>query len=218
MRKIKNILFDLDGTLADTAPDLAFALNSLLKEEGKSPLPLEIIKPTVSLGSMAMVRLAFHIDEDNIEFTKLKNRFLAIYHANIAKYTVLFEGMPQVLSHLDDGHIPWGIVTNKSTWLTQALMDELKLSQRTPCIVCGDTVEHAKPHAAPMLHACDLLHCLAEDTLYVGDARRDIEAGNNAAMTTVIARYGYLDAKDKPESWGADGAVNTPLEILDWLN
>ena len=215
--KASNVLFDLDGTLADTAPDLAFALNTLLAENGKQALPLDLLRPVVSLGGVAMVRLAFEIDEDSAEFATLKDRFLQLYHDNIAKYTMLFEGIEKLLTTLETRQIPWGIVTNKSTWLTQALMQELDLTKRTPCIVCGDTVEHAKPHPAPMLHACSLLECVAEQTVYIGDAPRDIEAGNRAQMTTLIANYGYIGKHEQTEKWGADGNIVSPLEILDWV-
>ena len=164
-----------------------------------------------------MVRLAFDINEDSAEFETLKRRFLDIYSANIARHTVLFDGMEEVLDTLESKRCPWGVVTNKSSWLTGPLMHALKLAKRTPCIVCGDTTSYPKPNPAPMLHACELLQCAAEETIYVGDAKRDIEAGNRAAMTTVIASYGYIDEKDELESWGANGTVNTPLEILDWL-
>ena len=164
-----------------------------------------------------MVKLAFQLDEDNVEFEELKERFLQIYRNNIATHTVLFDGIDAVLDYLDTRQLSWGIVTNKSSWLTQPLMDELKLTERTPCIVCGDTVEHRKPHPAPMLHACELLQCRPEDTLYVGDARRDIEAGNNAEMTTLIANYGYIEKHEEPHTWGANGEVDTALQILDWV-
>ena len=215
--KARNVLFDLDGTLADTAPDLAFALNTLLAENGKESLHLDVLRPVVSLGGVAMLRLAFEIDENNAEFNGLKERFLQLYHDNIAKYTVLFAGMEKLLAQLEARQIPWGIVTNKSTWLTQALMQELQLAQRTPCIVCGDTVEHAKPHPAPMLHACKLLECAAEQTLYIGDALRDIEAGNRAQMTTLIANYGYIGKHEATHKWGANGNIDSPMEILDWV-
>lgn len=208
---------DLDGTLADTAPDLAYALNSLLQENGRQVLPLALIRPAVSLGGIAMVRLAFEIDEKDEKFDALKTRFLDIYRQNIARHTVLFEGMDKVLSYFEKKQLPWGVVTNKSSWLTEPLMDALALSERTPCIVCGDTVEHAKPHPAPMLHACKLLDCKPEQTLYVGDARRDIEAGERAGMITLVANYGYIDAHEQPLGWGADGLINTPLEIVDWI-
>lgn len=214
---IKNVLFDLDGTLADTAPDLAYALNCLLQEQGQAALPLEAIRPVVSLGSIAMVRLAFNVDESSTEFDALKKRFLQIYRDNIARHTRLFEGMEQVLACLDSEQLAWGIVTNKPGWLTEPLIAELGLHERTPCIVSGDTVEHAKPHPAPLLYACKLLSCNAKETLYVGDAKRDIEAGKRAEMTTLVASYGYIDENDEPETWAADGFVTTPLQILDWL-
>jgi phosphoglycolate phosphatase len=216
--KIANVLLDLDGTLADTAPDLAYALNLLLQEQGQAVLSLETIKPVVSLGGIAMIKLAFDIDEKDPEFESLKNRFLEIYRANIARHTSLFDGMEKLLGELDSRQIPWGIVTNKSSWLTEPLTQALGLFERTDCIVSGDTVEHSKPHPAPLLHACEILQCTANDTVYVGDARRDIEAGNRAAMTTLIATYGYIDENEDIDSWGAQGKVNSPLEILDWIS
>ena len=211
------MLFDLDGTLADTAPDLAYALNCLLHEQGHAPLSLQTIRPVVSLGGIAMVRLAFNIDETSTDFDALKRRFLQIYRDNIARHTRLFEGMEQVLACLDSQQLAWGIVTNKPGWLTEPLTVELGLHERTLCIVSGDTVEHAKPHPAPLLYACKLLNCKAKETLYVGDAKRDIDAGKRADMTTLIASYGYIDENDEPDTWGANGFVKTPLEILDWL-
>jgi len=215
--KCKNVLFDLDGTLADTAPDLAYALNTLLTEQGRSPLPLAVIKPSVSLGGIAMITLAFKIDQNNSEFEQLKKRFLEIYRANIAKHTRLFDGMEAILSTLESRKLPWGVVTNKASWLTQPLMQELELSERTNCIVSGDTLEVSKPHPAPLLHACELLQCKPEDTLYVGDAERDIEAGNSATMTTLIASYGYIDENTDTDKWQANGKINSPVEILNWI-
>ena len=215
---IKNVLFDLDGTFADTAPDLAFALNTLLREQNRSPLTLEEIRPYVSLGGIAMLRMAFNINEDSEEFEVLKAHFLDTYRNNIARDTKLFDGMEPLLTTLDENKIPWGIVTNKSTWLTEPLMHELNMHHRTPCIVCGDTLSVAKPNPEPMFHACSLLACEAHETLYVGDAQRDIEAGRRANMTTVIASYGYIDDNDDPTSWGADAAIESPLELLQWLD
>ena len=211
------LLLDLDGTLADTAPDLAWALNKVLQEEGHSPLALEKIRPTVSLGAVAMIRGAFGIDEDDEKFADLKYRFLQAYSEDIGQHTVLFDGMEQLLATLDEKGAPWGIVTNKVSWLTDPLMHELGLDTRTACIVSGDTAAHPRPHPAPLLHACELLQCRPEEALYVGDARRDIEAGQRAGMATLVAAYGYLDDADDPASWKADGSVETPMQILDWL-
>lgn len=215
--EIKNVLFDLDGTLADTAPDLAFALNCLLEEQGQEPLNLETIRPSVSLGGVAMIKLAFNIEETDPGFDVLRNRFLEIYRDNIANQTVLFEGMDALLNKLEENKKPWGVVTNKSTWLTEPLMQELKLDKRTNCIVCGDTLPVNKPHPAPLLHACELLSCDAADSVYIGDAKRDIEAGIAAGMKTLVAAYGYVDANDNIESWGADAIVDNVDEITAWL-
>lgn len=216
MDKAANVLLDLDGTLADTAPDLALALNRLLEEEGRPALPLEVIKPSVSLGGVAMICLAFGIDENHEQLPGLRERFLQSYRDNIAGHTTLFDGMEELLGRLEEGGIPWGVVTNKVSWLTDPLMIELGLSGRTPCIVSGDTAAHPKPHPAPMLHACELLACSPQESLYVGDARRDIEAGRRAGMQTLVANYGYIDSADDPGDWGADGSVDTPAEILTW--
>ena len=215
--QIQYVLLDLDGTLADTAQDLADALNHTLEQSGRTTLPLETIRPSVSQGSIAMIKLAFGLTGTEPEFDDVRNRFLQRYSENIAEYTTLFPGMEKVLQHLEDNAMPWGIVTNKTTWLTVPLMRALQLHERAGCIVCGDTVEFAKPHPAPMLHACEILGCTPKQTIYVGDARRDVEAGRNAGMKTLVASYGYIDADEQPETWGADGMVDTPLEILNWL-
>ncbi len=204
--------------MLDTAPDLAFALNTLLQEQNKDELPLETIRPTVSLGGVAMLKLGFNLDVKSEQFIQLRNRFLEIYRNNIARQSRFFDGMEALLAQLEREQISWGIVTNKPSWLTTPLMSELGLNKRTSCIVSGDTVEYSKPHPAPMYYACKLLNCAADDTLYLGDAQRDIEAGNAANMTTLIANYGYIDSKDDTSLWGADGSIDTPMDLLKWLN
>ncbi len=211
------VLFDLDGTLVDTAPDLAYALNRTLINHGREPLPFEVIRPSVSLGGVAMVKLGFNLDETDPEFTPLRNEFLAIYRDNLSLHSSLFPGMEQVLARLEDMNASWGIVTNKPAWLTNPLMQALQLDTRTDCIVSGDTLEQRKPHPAPLLHACEVLRCMPEETLYVGDARRDIEAGTNAGMMTLVAAYGYIDTAENPQNWGADGLIDSPEEILSWV-
>ena len=215
---IETVLFDLDGTLADTAPDLSDSLNRLLLEQNRQPLPHETIRPFVSHGGIVMICMAFDITEDHAELPQLRTRFLEIYRSCLACKTRLFEGMDQVLTRLESAGITWGVVTNKPNWLTRPLLQSLNIEHRAGCIVSGDTVAHSKPHPAPMLHACELLDCRPATTLYIGDARRDIEAGHNACMHTLVAQYGYLGKNDIPESWGADGMVNTPGEILEWLD
>lgn len=218
MTTITNILFDLDGTLADTAPDLAHALNRLLAEYGKPALPFEEIRPMVSHGGIFMICRAFTTSVENPAFPALRERFLSLYEEKLADETRLFPGIPKVLDRLESQGRSWGIVTNKIERLSRPLLRALNLADRAACIVCGDTVEHSKPHPAPMLHACQLSQHTPEQTLYIGDAEKDVIAGKNAAMHTLIARYGYIGNEDKPETWGADGIVDNPQGILDWLN
>jgi len=211
------VLFDLDGTLADTAPDLSGALNRLLAEHGKPLLDIETLRPTVSLGGGAMVRFAFDITDKDPAFAELLARFLDYYGERVAEETALFPGMAALLDTLETRGYRWGIVTNKMDRLTRPLLAELGLDARAACVVSGDTVAHRKPHPAPMLHACGLAGCEPANVVYVGDARRDVEAGKNAGMATLIADFGYLDDNDAPESWGADAIVGHPTQILDWI-
>ena len=211
------VLFDLDGTLVDTAPDMANALNRTLVNHGRQPLAFETIRPSVSLGGVALVKLAFELDEADPELDRLRKEFLAIYRDNLSRESCLFPGMELVLAGLEEISASWGIVTNKPAWLTNPLMQDLQLDARTGCIVSGDTLEQRKPHPAPLLHACELLQRNPGETVYVGDARRDIEAGASAGMTTLVAAYGYIDKADNPDDWGADGLVESPEEILSWV-
>lgn len=217
MTAITNVLFDLDGTLADTAPDLARALNLLLSEQGKPALPFDVIRPMVSHGGVFMLCRAFATTADEPGFPALRERFLSIYEMNLADETRLFPGISEVLEKLETDGISWGIVTNKIERLTLPLVRALDLAKRAACIVCGDTVNHNKPHPAPMLHACQLANRPPEQTLYIGDAEKDVMAGRNAAMHTLVARYGYIGSDETPDSWGADGVIEEPREILDWL-
>lgn len=212
---MKHILFDLDGTLVDTAPDLANSLNAVRQEKGLEPLPLATIRPSVSLGGNAMVKLAFGLEENDDGFEDIRSAFLQHYYENIVNESVLFEDMELVLKHIEDNELQWGIVTNKSEWLTTPLVNEMDLNKRAACIVCGDTTEHRKPHPAPLLHACKQMNAEPENTLYIGDAERDIEAGRRAGTKTLVALYGYIETKDNPDSWQADGYVNSPIEIID---
>ena len=215
---IEAVFFDLDGTLADTAPDLAAALNQLLAEQNRTVLPFDVIRPTVSLGGNAMIRLAFDIDEDKPEFASLRQRFLAIYEARLHNGTRLFPGIPQVLDKLEEDDLVWGVITNKPSWLTNPLMQKLGLDKRAHCIISGDSTKQRKPHPAPMLHACEITGSDPGYSLYIGDAERDIEAGRAAGMYTLIARYGYLGKDEKPSQWRADGMISDPIEIIDWIH
>lgn len=217
MLPINAVLFDLDGTLVDTAPDLAYALNTLLQEQGHSALPYEYIRPVASNGSAGLLGLGFGITTHHPEYKALQQRFLQLYQDNIARETRLFEGMEEVIAQLEKASITWGIVTNKPEFLTEPLVIALGLKNRAACIVSGDTTTHSKPHPAPMLYACELIQRQPEHCLYIGDAKRDIEAGKNANMQTMTARYGYLSNQDNPESWLADAIIDHPSELLQWI-
>lgn len=212
MQKIKTVLFDLDGTLADTAPDLANSLNHVLKKHNYEPLPYETIRPIVSHGGMALVTLGF--GNEHPEFDTLYKELLDHYQNNIANETTLFPGMNELLHELETRNINWGVVTNKPGWLTNPLLDALNLSSRAVTVVSGDTLEQRKPHPAPILHACNQAGSKAEECIYVGDAERDIEAGNRAGMHSIVALFGYIAETDKPGDWGAFSLVNTPQEIM----
>ncbi len=215
MNNISGVLFDLDGTLADTAPDLAYALNETLKLNNKAPLPFEKIRPVVSHGGIALIKLGFGFGPEEEKYESVRQQLLDIYLENIARETRLFPGVSELLATLENKHLPWGIVTNKPGWLTNPLMDKLNLSQRAACIVSGDTVSKNKPHPEPMYYACKQANIVPEKCIYVGDAERDIAAGRAAGMKTVAALFGYLLENDNPSDWQADYTINHPLELLE---
>ncbi len=214
---IKDVLFDLDGTLADTAPDLANALNAVRQSHNLEALSLATIRPTVSLGGNAMIKLAFGLEESDPGFSEIRDEFLNYYRDNIATESALFEGIEQVLQRLEQSDMNWGIVTNKTEWLTMPLLQALDIDQRASCVVCGDTTEYRKPHPAPVIHACELMQSQPETTVYIGDAERDIESGRRAGTKTVVAMYGYIEEGVDPKAWCADDFVNTPGDIHECL-
>lgn len=214
MSAIKTVLFDLDGTLVDTAPDMAAALDILCVEENQPAIPYEQVRPVVSNGSAALIKLAFGEVNDEIRLQHLKQRYLDIYQQNICIDSSPFKGIETVLDHIERNGLNWGVVTNKPGWLTLPLMDSLQLIQRAATIVSGDTTENSKPHPDPMHHACDEASSKSDECIYVGDARRDIEAGINACMKTLVANYGYIETNEDVNTWGADAIINSPEEIL----
>lgn len=216
-RSVRAVLFDLDGTLADTAPDLAYALNQTLIETGRSPLSLELIREVASNGSAPLIQLGFGDTLDEATFEQQRQRLLTIYRENLTRETTLMEGMEPLLHQLEQNAIHWGVVTNKPARFTNPLMSQLKLDQRAACIISGDTTAHSKPHPAPLLHACKILDLEPETCIYVGDASRDIEAGRRAEMTTIACRFGYLAREDQIESWNADAIIDHPKEVLQWI-
>lgn len=216
---IRTVLFDLDGTLLDTAPDLGLALNTVLIEQQREPLPLAAIRPVISLGAGAMITHGFALKKGVPGFEPLRQRLLTVYAEHLADNTRLFPGMEDVLTCLEKHGISWGIVTNKSTCYTTPLLEQLGLAQRSACTVSGDTLSEKKPHPAPLWYACELAKTTPADSVYVGDALRDIEAGQRAGMRTLVALYGYINpATDTPTDWGATGLLHQPTDLLSWLN
>jgi phosphoglycolate phosphatase len=208
------VLFDLDGTLADTAPDLAGALNKLLLEHERSPLPIEKLRPHVSSGARGMIGAGLGIKPDDPGYLELQLRFLAIYRDALCVGTCLFDGMAEHLDDLDARGIAWGVVTNKSQRFAIPLMEELGLRQRSACIVCGDSARRSKPHAHPMHLATAVIGIAATACIYVGDDERDVISGRAAGMRTIIAGWGYLGDGAPPADWGADGIAAAPQHIL----
>ncbi len=204
------VLFDLDGTLADTAPDLAAALNALLAADGRAALPFEHVRPWVSWGAMRMIQLGYGETLDTARMAELRNRFLACYEAGLCRESRLFPGIAEALDAFDAADVAWGIVTNKPGWLTEPLLAALGLSERAGTVISGDTLPFAKPHPMPLLHAARELGRAANRCVYVGDNIRDIEAGRAAGMYTIAATWGYIPADDDPAAWQADRLMHAP--------
>jgi N-acetyl-D-muramate 6-phosphate phosphatase len=211
------ILFDFDGTFADTAPDMAFAANMLRKAHGLDTLPVSNYRPHVSRGARGMIGVAFKVMADEPEFPALKDGFLNIYEKNLCVHTTIFDGINELVAECERRDIAWGIVTNKAKRFTDPITRALGLDVRAGCIVSGDTTPHAKPHPAPLLHAADLIAIDAADCWYVGDDIRDIQAAHAAGMKGVVARYGYLGGSD-PNTWNGDIHIDSPLALLDYLD
>ncbi len=217
MSLIKTVIFDLDGTLLDTAPDLAAALNIMLAKYYYPDVPFERIRPIASYGSKALIKLGFEIDETDANFERLRQEYLHIYSEHSCHLTTLFPEMPAVLAQLEQHKIPWGIVTNKPGWLTLPILKKLNLIDKTDCVVCGDTLKTNKPDPAPLLYACELLNCTPQECLYVGDAEVDVIAGQRAGIKTIVAGYGYIIEADKAHYWGAATIIHSPEDLLNYL-
>jgi len=214
---IKAILFDLDGTFADTAPDLAAALNYVRGMHELPPLPLEDLRPQASHGSIGLIRRGFGVEPDAPEFNKLREAFLAHYTAHICDHTILFPGMAQLVDTLEDRGLPWGIVTNKPHRFTVPLMQELGYAERAACLISGDTCARAKPFPDQLFKACEIMNMNPVNCIYLGDDLRDVEAGQAAGMRCIIAKYGYIDARANLGNWCADGIVDSPLALLSHI-
>jgi N-acetyl-D-muramate 6-phosphate phosphatase len=214
---LKLVLFDLDGTLLDTAPDMGAALNVLRAEHKLPPLLQDRIRPHVSHGAPALLKLGFGIEIQDARFAEMRARYLAIYQDRLAVETRPFHGIEPVLEKLGQMGLPWGIVTNKPGWLTDPLLEALKLKTRAACVVSGDTIARRKPHPDPLLHAAMLCGVEVTASVYVGDAQRDVEAAHAAGMLAVVAMYGYLGEEERPDNWKADHMIMHPSDLLPWI-
>ncbi|HRK57662.1 MAG TPA: phosphoglycolate phosphatase [Burkholderiaceae bacterium] len=216
-RPTELVLFDLDGTLVDTAPDLAAAANRLRQRRGLAPLPIEVLRPAASHGARGLVGAALNVTPENADFAACSEEFLVEYAQRVCVESRVFDGIEKLLGALEARGVRWGVVTNKAARFTEPLLNALHLQKRAACVVSGDTTAHLKPHPASLLHALALCQVAAEATLYVGDDERDIHAGHAAGMRTVAARYGYLGSVNPVDRWGADHQVDTPEQILQLL-
>ena len=216
-RRLEAVLFDLDGTLCDTLPDLAAALDSAAREIGACVVDEARLRPLVSRGTRAMLASVLARDADPARNDQVRHRFLERYRSGVAVRTRLFPGMNPVLEILERRGVRWGVVTNKHAWLTEPLLEALGLHRRAACIVSGDSAAHPKPHPAPLLLACERLSVAPGAAAYVGDSRSDVDAGRAAGMITLSAGWGYIDPDDPPHGWGADVEAATPGELLAWV-
>jgi phosphoglycolate phosphatase len=214
---IKAVLFDLDGTLADTAPDLGHALNQQRIARGLSAVPLELIRTEASAGARGLLGLGFNIALGDSDYPDMREEFLDLYAARLCHDTQLFPGVSELLDQLDARKLPWGIVTNKPARFAKPLIHLLGLSQRAACLISGGDTTHSKPHPEPLLAASHALAVAPNTCIYLGDDMRDVEASLAAGMEPVIARYGYLGNGHPPESWGARYLIDHPHELLAYL-
>ena len=217
MLDFKALLFDLDGTLLDTAPDFIAALNKQLKLHGRTPISNDAVRTSVTNGSVGLIQVGFGIDPSDQQFETLREEFLELYFANLADKTVLFDGLRQVLDTCYKQQIPWGIVTNKPWRYTQAVLSQLNLINQAATVICPDHVNQPKPDPEGMHKACNEIQISPSDCLYVGDHVRDIEAGRAADMTTIAAAWGYIEAGENIAQWGADYVVNQSQQLHSLL-
>ena len=215
---IRTVLFDLDGTLVDSAPDLAGAANELLQEHGRPALPYEYLRPMVGAGARGMVGLAFGVKPADAGYEALKARFLALYAQRLLHSTTIFEGVWPLLDRLEQHGLGWGIVTNKAYHLALAVSEGMGLHPRAGVLIGGDSTPYAKPHPEPLLEACRRLQADPATCAYVGDDLRDIQAGRAAGMATLAAGWGYLGQGEPIHEWGADSLLEQPQGLLQWLN
>lgn len=217
MNSIRCVLFDLDGTLADTAPDLAGALNKMRADRGLEPMPLEPLRRMASSGARGLVGVGFGLKPGDTGYEEHKTEFLTNYQSALFVHSRLFDGIDNLLTSLEGRGLPWGVVTNKASRFTDPLAQLIGFTGRAACVVSGDTTPHAKPHPAPLLHAAELCKVEPGACIYVGDDLRDVQAGRAAGMKTLAVTWGYLGEGEPPQAWGADAVIATPADVLGHL-
>ena len=214
---IKAVLFDFDGTLADTAPDLGHALNRQRTARGLPALPIEQIRSQASAGSRGLLGLGFNIKPSDNDYESMRDEFLDFYTQRLCHDTCLFPGVDELLDHLEKRNLPWGIVTNKPARFAHPLIEMLGLAQRVACVICGDETTNTKPHPEPLLIASNKITISPAHCIYLGDDIRDVQASLAAGMQPIVARYGYLGNDQPPETWGARYLIDHPKELLNYL-
>ncbi len=214
---VRAVLFDLDGTIADTYEDLGGALNRVRADLGLDPVPLSDLRPHASHGARGLLGIGCNVFPGDERFEPLRLAFLEHYAAALCRASRLFEGVGSLLDEIERRGLPWGIVTNKVARFTDPLVLELGLAPRARTVISGDTTAHAKPHPAPLLAGAEALGVEPGRVVYVGDAERDITAGVAAGMRTLVAAYGYIGGDEDPGAWPADGHIARPLDLLPWL-
>lgn len=213
---IKAVLFDLDGTFADTAPDLAYVLNVMRSTRRLPPIPEAATRPVTSHGARGLLGVGFGITPEHADYAAMRQEFLELYATNLCRHTQLFPGMMDLIHRLEARGLAWGIVTNKAERFAKPLMELLQLPGRCGCVVGGDTTARMKPHPEPLFAACRLIGVQPGLCAYVGDDRRDVEAARAAGMRSIAVRYGYLNGGE-PDAWGADAVVDCPEDVLRHL-
>ncbi len=214
---IKAILFDFDGTLADTAPDLGHALNRQRIARGLPELPIAQIRSQASAGSRGLLGLGFNIKPGDSDYELMRDEFLDFYTQRLCHDTCLFPGVDELLNQLETRNLPWGIVTNKPARFAHPLIQMLGLAQRAACVICGDETANTKPHPEPLLTASNKMAIAPANCIYLGDDIRDVQASLAADMQPIVARYGYLGNDQPPETWGARHLIDHPKELLTYL-
>ena len=217
LKHIRAVLFDLDGTLIDSAPDLGAAADKMRLDRGLSSLPYALYRPLAGAGARGMLKIAFDMTPEHADFMAMREEFFANYEAAMTVKTYVFDGVQDLIAGLQARDLPWGVVTNKMARFTDPLTQAMPLFASASAIVSGDTTPHPKPHPEPMLEAARRLGLAPELCLYVGDDERDIVAGRAAGMRTVAANYGYLGEKTDISSWGADLKIDSPIQLLQLL-